>query len=303
MKGRKEWRYAVLFIAPAFFIYTVFVVIPMLQAFYYALLKWNGLTRPQWVGLQNFADALRHELFWTALSHNIFLLVAAGSVTLGLALGLAALLHARVWGTPLFRATFFFPNMIASVAVALLWILLYSPSAFGVVNAALVGIRDAFVALGLPWYGPEPPVAFLESRTLIPSLVPMLVWVGTGFYLVLFLAAMESIPHEYYEAAVLDGTTRRQQFLYITVPLIGSTLLTAAIFFGMGVLKLFDPIWVMENQRPNRDSHTLATLLYQKAFTEYNIGFAAAIAVLLFLLIFLGTWFTLRLSRRQQLEY
>jgi len=193
---------------------------------------------------------------------------------------------------------FFFPNTIAAVAVALLWILLYSATNFGLINAALAGLQG--------WGVPVPvdlPFPFLASQHLLIALVPMLVWALTGFYMVLFFAAMQNIPEEYYEAATLDGATGTQQFFHITLPLIREVLAVGVIFLLISSLKLFDPLWVMENQRPTKDSHVLATVLYQKAFTEYNIGYGAAVAVLLFLLVFACTWLSMRISRQDRVEY
>jgi len=135
------------------------------------------------------------------------------------------------------------------------------------------------------------------------SLVPVLVWMMTGFYMVLFLAAMENIPEEFYEAAVLDGASGARQFWHITMPLIREVLVVGVVFLIITMLKLFDIVWVMENQFPQRDSHVMATLVYQKVFTEYNVGYGAAVAVVLFLLVFAATLVTLRFSRKEALEY
>jgi len=131
----------------------------------------------------------------------------------------------------------------------------------------------------------------------------MMVWTATGFYMVLFLAAMENIPETFYEAAKLDGASGFAQFRHITLPLIREVLTVGLVFLVIGSLKFFDAIWVMENQRPTKDSHVLATVLYQKVFTEYNVGYGSAVAVLLFILVFVATLLTLKLSRKEALEY
>lgn len=288
------------FLAPALLLFTVFVAIPSLRALGYSLRKWNGLTDPEWVGLRNFADLLRDtDLFLVALGHNLFLMAVGGTLIMTLSLFFASVLHRRVRGASVFRVAFFFPNVISSVAVALLWTLLYSTTGFGVVNSAL-----AHVSHLTGWPPAEAlPFAFLDSRHLIASLVPMMVWTATGFYMVLFLAAMENIPETFYEAAELDGASGFAQFRHITFPLIREVVTVGLVFLVIGSLKFFDPIWVMENQRPVRDSHVLATVLYQKVFSEYNVGYGSAVAVLLFLLVFTATLLTLRLSRREALEY
>jgi ABC-type sugar transport system permease subunit len=171
------------------------------------------------------------------------------------------------------------------------------------VNALLGQVDQGLRGMGLGGLGIDLPYPFMASSQLIVSLIPMIIWASTGFYMVLFLAAMQNIPEEYYEAAHLDGATGVQQFRLITLPLIRDVIAVGVVFLAITSLKFFDPIWVMENQRPNRQSHVLSTLLYQKAFTEYDIGYASAVAVLLFLLVFAATLISLRLSRRDRMEY
>lgn len=290
-------RFVAAFLAPALLLFTGLVALPAAQALSYSLHRWNGLTDAEWVGLENFRTLFaQSDAFLTALWHNVVLLVGAGSLTLGLSLAFAALLSRGVRGAAVYRVAFFFPNTIALVAVALLWILLYSATSFGLFNAALrfLGAESLGIALPFP---------FLDSRNLIFALIPMVAWAATGFYMVLFLAAMSSVPEEYYEAARLEGADGWQQFRHITLPLIRDVIAVGVVFLCISSLKFFDPIWVMENQRPTRESHVLATLLYQKAFTEYDIGLAAAIAVLLFVLVFAATLVSLRLMRRERMEY
>ena len=287
------------FLSPALTLFTVFVAIPGLRALGYSLSKWDGLSTPRWVGLANFITVLHDgDLFWRALGHNAFLVAASGTLTMGLALAFAALLHRRLPGAAVFRVAFFFPNVISSVAIALLWTLLYSTTSFGVINALLryVGDLTGWMPLTLPF-------PFLESKHVLYSIVPMMVWAGTGFYMVLFLAAMEGIPEDYYEAARLDGASAWAQFRHITLPLVREVFAVGMVFMVIGGLKVFDAVWVMENQWPTKDSHVLATLLYQKVFSEYNVGYGSAIAVLLFVLIFLATLITLRISRKEAIEY
>ena len=292
------------FLAPALILFTVFVTIPGIQAFIYSLHKWDGLTEAEWVGLQNFTQLFQdREVFYRAFLNNVFLTLVPGALIIGLALTFAALLHRKVRGAKVYRVAFFFPNVIAQVAIALLWVLLYSVTDFGVINGALIGFQNMMHGWGFTWPQWELPFAFIDSSNLIYSLVPMMVWAMTGFFMVLFLAAMGGIPETYYEVARLEGATGFQQFYMITVPLIREVLSVGIVFLVILSLKFFDPIWVMENQMPTRDSHVLATLLYQKVFSEYNVGYGSAVAVLLFVLVFMATLISLRLSRGEKVEY
>jgi ABC-type sugar transport system permease subunit len=303
-KGREQRVFIFTFLAPALFLFTIFVAIPSVRALGYSLRRWDGLSAPKWVGLKNFITLFKDsDLFLVALKHNLFLMFVGGSITLALSLFFASVLHRRVRGAGLFRVAFFFPNVISSVAIALLWVLLYSTTSFGIINSLLLHVQGMLAELGIMWPRIDLPFPFVDSKYVIYSIVPMMVWTATGFYMVLFLAAMENIPETFYEAARLDGASEFAQFRHITFPLIREVFTVGVVFLVIGSLKFFDAIWVMENQQPTSDSHVLATVLYQKVFTEYNVGYGSAVAVLLFILVFLATLVTLKLSRKEALEY
>ncbi len=303
--NRELRRLRWLLIAPAFLLFTVFTAIPGVRALVYSFQKWDGFTEAEWVGLDNFRALFVDDLFVGALKHNVILMVVGGSITLCLALVFASIVHRGMRGAGLFRVAFFFPNILAAVAIAILWQQMYSMTDFGIINAGLVKFQETFPSLvpsnaqGDPLF----PFPFTDSRYLIYSIVPMLVWTATGFYMVLFLAAMQSIPEEYYEAATLDGASARQQFFHVTLPLIREVFIVGIVFFIISTAKFFDAVWVMEAELPSKDSHVMATVLYQKVFHEYNVGYAAAVAVVLFALVLLATLITLKFSRKDALEF
>ena len=147
---RSQRLFLAVFLAPALLLFTAFVAIPGARALLYSLQKWDGLGRAEWIGLGNFARLFQHgDLFLKALGHNLFLMTASGSIVMVLALFFAAVLHRRVRGAALFRVTFFFPNVIAAVAVALMWVLLYSTTDFGIVNATLGYIQGPLSFVGM----------------------------------------------------------------------------------------------------------------------------------------------------------
>jgi len=303
MKRSARVRFIILCLLPAIALYIPFVVLPSLRAFGYSLQKWDGFREQKYAGLENFHKLADDPIFYGALKHNAFLFVVGGSITLALALVFANLLHRGVRGAAMFRVTFFFPNVIASVAVASLWLLIYSASSYGVLNGFLGWAQQRLHSVGIEFMPEQLPFAFASSEHLLYSIIPMLVWMATGFYMVLFLAAMESIPTELYEAAELDGATGAKQFWHVTLPLVREVFVVGVVFFIISSAKFFDAIWVMNNEYPTPDTHVLATVLYQKIFSEYNVGYAAAVAVVLFVLIFAATLITLRWSRREALEY
>jgi len=289
----KQRLFILSFLGPPLALYGLFVLIPTVNAFRYSFTRWDGLSDPVWVGLHNFKTLTsRGSDFGVAILHNIFLTVVPGVFILSLALLFANLIHQRVRGARLFRITFFFPNIISSVAVALLWTLIYSATSVGMLNH-----------LRAVLFHQSAPIPFTQSSRLLPALVPMIVWTATGFYMVLFLAAMENIPETLYEAARLDGATQTALFLHITIPLIWEVLTTGVIFLVIGGLKIFDIVWVMESGRPSTPTHTLSTLMYQKVFEQYDIGAGTGIAVMLFLLVLAITLISRKLMLRESLEY
>ncbi len=291
MKQRQRF-FIFTMLSPALLLYGLFVLLPAVNAFRYSLLRWDGLGKPVFIGIQNFVKVFSSASdFGVALKHNIFLTVVPGVFTLSISLYFAYIIHQKVKGARLFRIAFFFPNVISSVAVTLLWILIYSTTDVGLLNH----IRKIWFHL--------PAYAYTQSANLLWALVPMTVWTAVGFYMVLFLAAMENIPESLYEAARLDGAGPARLFQNITIPLMWDVLTTGIIFLVVAGLKAFDAIWIMENGRPTSFTHTLSTLMYSKVFEEYDIGRGTAIAVVLFFLVLGTTLIFRRLLQRERLEY
>ncbi len=310
----QQRRFAWVCITPTFLLFTLWVAWPALKGFYLSLTRWDGLSDPVFVGLQNFRElweaignpeaGASARMFTTAVKNNLILIFFPMALILALSLFFASVMRQQLRGASLFRVAFFFPNILSSVAIAVLWMLLYSTSGFGVFNNVLSGLNHLFLNWGM---STEPlfkvPFAFTASKILAWSLVPMIVWAATGFYMLLFLAAMQSIPETLYEAARVDGASTFVQFRHITLPMIWDTIVTGIVFLLLAGLKLFDPVWVFEQQQPRPDSNTMATLMYSKVFNEYLMGTGTAIAVVLFLVVLACTLGTLHLYRREALEY
>jgi ABC-type sugar transport system permease subunit len=292
---RMGWGNVMLFVGPSVAIYTLFVIYPSLRAFVWSTHEWNGLTNMSTMpfkGLLNFKRLLlESDSFWTALSNNLFLMIVIPIFVIPLALFLSACLSRGVWGSKVFRVVFFFPNLLGSVAATLLWLHVYNPQG-GLMNSALV-------ALGFKSFQG---FAWLEPSHLYWSLVPISIWGACGFNMILYLAAMESIPEEYYEAARMDGAGPFRQFWTITIPLIWDILAISIVFMVIGGMKAFDVIWLLANQQPVTSNHVVATRMIETMFDEFKVGEATAIAVLLFLMVFIGTAATLKAMRRESVE-
>lgn len=292
---RLNFSNVLLFVGPAVAIYTLFVIIPSLRSFAWSLRTWSGLTDMRempFKGLLNFRRLLlESDAFWIALRNNLFLMIAVPVFVVPLALFLAASISRNVWGSKLFRVVFFFPNLLGGVAATLLWLHVYNPQG-GLVNGALVAIGFKSFA-GFAW---------LEPKNLYWSLIPISIWGACGFNMVLYLAAMETIPESYYEASRIDGAGAWRQFWTITLPLMWEVLAISLVFLVIGGMKAFEVIWLLTNQQPQTQNHVASTLMIQTMFTDYKVGEATAIAVLLFVMIFIISAAMLRGMRRERLE-
>jgi raffinose/stachyose/melibiose transport system permease protein len=284
-----------LFVGPAALLYGTFVIWPSLRSFSWSLHEWNGLTSMSampFKGLLNFRRLLfESDAFWIALSNNLFVMLVVPLFVIPFSLLVAACISRRIIGAGFFRVVFFFPSLLGAVAVALLWLNIYNPSG-GLVNGVLV--RLGFQSFeGFAW---------LSADHLYWSLVPISIWGACGFNIVLYLAAMENVPQDLYEAATIDGAPPLAQFFRITIPLIWDVLAISIVFMVIGGMKAFELIWLLTNQRPTTENHVIATRMIQTMFNEFRLGEAAAIAVLLFLMVFLGSAATLRVMRREAIE-
>ena len=297
--GRMRAPAALGFVGPAFLLYGALVLLPGAAAFGWALTRWNGLGPRAWVGLFNFKWLLfESDVFWLALRNNLFLVVVPALAVVPLSLLLAALIHRGVWGRNAFRAILLFPNLLGGIAATLLWMNAYEPHG-GLVNAGLVALGRA---VGSRWLMSFADFPWLAPEHLYTALIPIYLWLSCGFNLVLYLAAMEGIDPQLYEAAELDGAPVWRQFFTITLPLIWEMVAISVVFLVIGGLNAFEMIWLLTSQDPAAGVNTLATLLVSTMFKDFAIGRAAAIAVVMFALVFAASAAVLRLSRREAVE-
>lgn len=293
------------FVGPAFFLYAAFVLGPGLFAFGWALTHWDGFGSMSWAGLFNFRWLLlESDAFWSALGNNLFLMLAPPLAVVPVSLALAAYIHRGGPGGAALRLVLLFPNILGGIAAALIWLAAYEPAS-GLINASLVSAGDTLANLGAPdalaaWLRSFAGHAWLAQDRLYPALLPIYLWMACGFNLVLYLAAMQGIPAELYEAAEIDGASPARQFLHITLPHLREILVVSAVFLLIGGLNAFELVWLLTAQEPSAGVHTLATLLVTTLFNDFQAGRAAAIAVVLFVLVMTGALAVLRLSRRSE---
>lgn len=266
------------YLLPAILLVAIFVYYPVIDNFWLSLFRWSAFS-PQdiWVGLDNYQALLKDQIFWTALRNNIAYTIVSLIFQVGGGLILAAILEeplVRFFRT-FFRTIYFLPTVISITAVGLLFTFLYDPQ-MGLIDQLLTLTGHASWVRA--WLGNE--------RTAIWAIIAMSQWQSIGYIMLLFVVTIQRIPRELYEAASLDGANRMHIFLYVTVPLVREMTLLAAIITISGAFMVFNEVVVTTQGGPNNASHVLATWMYQSAFMNDQMGYASAIATIIFLITF-----------------
>jgi N-acetylglucosamine transport system permease protein len=300
---KHKYRVIIPFLAPAVILYLVFVIYPYIRAMYNSFTSWKGVSANQpFVGLANYERMINDELFWNALIHNLQYLIVLPLIIIALSLFLAFMISQQIRGSRTFRIIFFFPQVISIISIGVLWSYIYHPT-IGILTSILQFLRlEWFFQLlgfdGIPvWMG--------DPTTVRWAIGGVVVWQAVGFYMIIFLAAMEAIPVTFYEAAILDGAGRFRQFWNITIPLLWDTMQTVLVFVGLLAFDMFaiTRVMVVSGSSTNRPSDVLATYLYEQAFQVGRFGYSTAIAVALFLMVLTLSIFTMRATRRESVEY
>lgn len=270
------------FLAPALSFIAVFFCLPVLAALLLSFTDFDiyalgRLDRLRFVGLDNYRRLVADPLFHTALKNTLYFVLAGGPLSVAVSLGAALLVNHRLTRFQgLFRSLLFLPVVTTLVAVAVVWRYLYHPR-YGFLNYCL-GL------LGLPpidWLG--------DPDWAMPALILMAVWKNFGFNMIIFIAGLQSIPERLYEAARLDGADTWNQFRHITLPLLAPTFLFVTVITLMGYFQLFAEPYVMTQGGPADSTLSVALLMFQEGFRWWNLGYAAAVAFVLFLIILAGT--------------
>lgn len=283
---RKHWT-SYLFILPNLIGVLVFIAFPVVFALYMSFTEWDVLTDPKWIGLKNYIDLFTNDdLFWISLRNSAYYVILTVPASIAIGLGLAMAMNQAIRGITIFRAAMYIPVLTSAVAVAFIWRWIFN-SDVGLVNAILD-------YLGLPstigWLT-DPNVAMI-------SLAIMAIWKSVGYYAVIMFAALQGVPRSLHEAAQLDGAGPWNRFINITIPMIAPAILFVTVIAVIGSFQVFDQVFLITNNGgPGTSTYVYNLHLYNNAFSFFRMGYASAMAYILFAILFVITYIQLRVGR------
>lgn len=274
-----RWRRAVsngrvtavlILLPPALILFTMFVTLPLGESAWYSLFNWNGYGTPSnFIGIGNYERILNHSVFHIAVGNTLKIVAISLLIQMPLALFLALLIYKKTPTNAVFRLVFFLPYILAEVAAGLIWSFVFDGN-YGVTAsiAQSLGLGNVFILS-------DPDLAFIAIMTVI-------VWKYFGFHMMIYIAALQSVPQDQIEAAKIEGASRWQVVRYVQIPHIKPAIAVSAFFAIIGALQVFDVIIPLTNGGPSNQTHTIVTYLYTFGLTRLNIGFGSAVGVILF---------------------
>jgi raffinose/stachyose/melibiose transport system permease protein len=288
---RSSYLHAIYFMIPSILIFFTFVYYPFISSLYYSFTQWDGINKPVFIGWENYKNLFQDRLVIHSVLNTFYIALFCTVINNPLSLFLAMLLHKPLRTKSILRAVFYLPVVISMVVVSVVWgnLLQYE----GVVNALLQKLGLDMIVHD--WLG--------DSATSLITVILINVWYATGYGAVIYLAGLESIPAEIFEAAIIDRAAGWTKFRYITLPLVMPSV-TICTFLGLvGSLKFFDLPYVLTKGGPGDSTSTLALVIYNFAFKNGTYGYATAAGILFMILILIVTTVQLRYTRKREVEY
>ncbi|GAA4445406.1 carbohydrate ABC transporter permease [Phytohabitans houttuyneae] len=281
---RLERRWGLLMAVPAILGFAIFTAGPMVASLALSLTDWQVGGRPSFVGTENYATLADDALFWKSLSATTYYTLGAVPLSLVVAFAVAMLLNQRVRGLPLWRTVFYLPTLVPAIANVVLWIWIFNPD-FGLLNSLL---RQGGLPTGMWIY---------DESMAVPSLIVMSTW-GFGNTMVIFLAGLQGVPQHLYEAVSVDGGGPWHRFRHVTVPMMTPTIFYNLVVGVIGTFQVFNQAYVMTEGGPHNATLFYVYYLFRKAFRESEMGYASALAWVLFMIIMVVTFLLFRNARR-----
>lgn len=285
-----KWVIA-LYVLPALLLIAVLIFIPLVLTGYYGLMKWDGIGAMEFIGLENYINAIQDRHFWDSAWHS-FLLAVFSTVSLLIYLAISLVLASKIKGSDLLRKIYLIPMLLSSVAIAQLWIKVFNPTN-GILNTLL------------KMFGVDNPPSWLaEPSVVLYAIIIPILWQYAGFYILIYYAALKNIPESIIEAARIDGATPLQIALKIKLPLIMSIVKVTIVLAVVGSLKYFDLIYVMTGGGPNGASEVMASYMYKLAFAGNNFGYGSAVGFLLLIITLIVTFIIRKVTEtKEEIQY
>jgi multiple sugar transport system permease protein len=273
-----------LFVLPSLALFALFLALPLIYSLVISFSEWSMMRPPVWIGLENYQKLLTDDIFFRSLRNTaVFTILFVPSVTF-LSLGSAALLNQKIGAKSLFKALIFIPVITPSIVVGVVWTYIFQPE-LGLANALLS-------MLNLPtslWLG--------DQAVALPALVIVTLWQRFGWFMILFLAGLQDVPVEVKEAAEIDGASPWQSFWQVTVPLLRPTVVLVTILAAISAFQVFDLIFIMTEGGPAYATQTLSYYIYTQAFRSFDMGYAAAMSYVLFIILLVLSIIQFRIFR------
>jgi len=283
-------RAAYFFLAPALSAIFIFFFIPVIAAFIISLTDFDiyalgDYSTVRFIGLSNYLELFDDPLFWTALKNTFYYVIAASPLSIAVSLGAAILLNSKLIKLKgIFRLSYFIPVVTTLVAVAIVWRFIYHPR-FGIMNYFL------------SWFDINPVDWLGDPVWAMPAIILMSVWKNFGYNMIIFIAGLQNIPEDLYEAADMEGANGLQKFRSITLPMLAPTTLFVSIITMIGFFQLFAEPYIMTQGGPLNSTLSIVQYMYQEGFRWWNMGYSASIAFVLFFIIFIGTLIQFKLQK------
>jgi putative chitobiose transport system permease protein len=261
------------FLFPALLILAVASFWPVLQAIYLSFTDYDIIGSPNFIGLKNYEQLWRDQLFWKVLWNTLIYMVVVVPALVVLPLFLAILVNQKLRGIQFFRAAYYVPVIVSVVVAGIAWKWIYAE------NGLLNYFVSIFTSVKIPW--------LTNSSTAIFAIIAVTIWKGLGYYMVIYLAGLQTIPQDLYEAAAIDGSDGWRKHIDITIPMLKPYIVLVTVISAIAAMKVFEEVYVMSRGGPANSSKTVVYYLYEKGFSSLEMGYASAIGVVLFLLVFL----------------
>ncbi len=282
---REESIAGYMFLLPNLIGFLVFMLFPILFAFYIMLTDWSLAKPPEFIGLKNFDTMVNDRLFWKSLVNSFYYTFVAVPTGIFIAFWLALALNRKMRGIIFFRTVYFLPQITLTVAAATIWRWIYQPE-IGMINHVL------------DWFGIDGPKWIHDTKWAMPSVIIMSNWQGIGFAMLILLAGLQGIPEEYYEAASIDGASGWQRMRYVTLPMLSPAIFFVVVTSLIGAFQAFDQFFVLTQGGPADATTPLTLYIFNNAFKFFKMGYGAALAAVLFVIILIITIIQWQLAQR-----